>query len=146
MLNIPYLNAVGTLQYLATTTRPDISFTVGVLARFNKNPGIQHWKAVQHLFRYLKGSLDYKLVYSPTESSQLFIAYTDADHGGNPDNGRSTGGYAIIIGDAAVSWSSRLQSVVSLSTTQWVQGSIFDGKIFNKNTKKNRQYLMYILW
>ena len=118
MANLPYLNAVGTLQYLATTTRPDISFTVGVLARFNSNPGIQHWKAVQHLFRYLKGSLDYKLVYGPTNSPQLFITYSDADHGGNPDNGRSTGGYAVIIGGAAVSWSSRLQSVVSLSTTE----------------------------
>jgi hypothetical protein len=118
MENIPYLNAVGTLQYLATSTRPDISFAVGVLARFNKNPGIEHWKAVKHLFRYLKGSLDYKLVYSPTASSELFLTYTDADHGGNPDNGRSTGGYAVIIGGGAVSWSSRLQPVVSLSTTE----------------------------
>jgi hypothetical protein len=119
---IPYLSAVGTLQYLATTTRPDISFAVGVLARFNTNPGLQHWNAVKHLLRYLKGSIDYKLVYSstvaPTLSSQLFTTYTDADHGGNPDNGRSTGGYAVIIGGGAVSWSSRLQSVVSLSTTE----------------------------
>jgi hypothetical protein len=118
MQDVPYLSAVGTLQYLATSTRPDISFAVGVLARFNKNPGIEHWKAVKHLFRYLKGSLDHKLVYGPTDSSQLFTTYTDADHGGNPDNGRSTGGYAIIIGGGAVSWSSRLQPVVSLSTTE----------------------------
>ena len=118
MENIPYLNAVGTLQYLATSTRPDISYAVGVLARFNKNPGIEHWKAVKHLFRYLKGSLDYKLVYGPSDYPALFTTYTDADHGGNPDNGRSTGGYAIIIGGGAVSWSSRLQSVVSLSTTE----------------------------
>ena len=118
MENIPYLNAVGTLQYLATSTRPDIFYAVGVLARFNKNPGIDHWKAVKHLFRYLKGSLDYKLVYGPSDSPQLFTTYTDADHGGNPDNGRSTGGYAIIMGGGAVSWSSRLQPVVSLSTTE----------------------------
>ena len=118
MEKIPYLSAVGTLQYLATSTRPDISFTVGVLARFNSNPGIQHWNAVKHLFCYLKGTLDYKLVYGPTDSSQLFITYTDADHGGNPDNGRSTGGYAVVIGGGAVSWSSRLQPVVTLSTTE----------------------------
>jgi len=54
MQDIPYLSAVGTLQYLATSTRPDISYAVGILARFNKNPGIEHWKAVKHLFRYLK--------------------------------------------------------------------------------------------
>jgi hypothetical protein len=50
MDKIPYLSAVGTLQYLATSTCPDISFTVGVLAQFNSNPGIQHWNAVKHLF------------------------------------------------------------------------------------------------
>ena len=118
MQNIPYLNAVGTLQYLATSTHPDISFAVGVLARFNKNPGIKHWKVVKHLFHYFKGSLDYKLVYGPTDSSQLFTTYTNADHGGNPDNGRSTGGYAILIGGGAVRWSSCLQPIVSLSTTE----------------------------
>ena len=64
---IPYLSAVGTLQYLATSTCPDISFTVGVLACFNSNPGIQHWNAFKHLFYYLKGTLDYKLVYGPTD-------------------------------------------------------------------------------
>ena len=118
MEKVPYLSAVGTLQYLATTTCPDISYTVCILAHFNCNPGLEHWKAVKHLFHYLKGSLDYKLVYSPIDSSELFITYTDADHGGNPDNGCSTGGYAIIMGGAAVSWSSRLQPVVSLSTTE----------------------------
>ena len=48
----------------------------------------------------------------------MFTTYTDADHGGNPDNGRSTGGYAIIMAGGAVSWSSPLQPVVSLSTTE----------------------------
>jgi hypothetical protein len=50
MDKIPYLSDVGTLQYLATSTCPDIFFTVGVLAWFNSNPGIQHWNAVKHLF------------------------------------------------------------------------------------------------
>ena len=118
MDKIPYLSAVGTLQYPATSTHPDISFTVGVLACFNSNPGIQHWNAVKHFFHYLKGTLDYKLAYRPTDSSQLFITYTDADHGENPDNGCSTGGYAVVIGGGAVSWSSQLQPVVTLSTTE----------------------------
>ena len=76
MDKIPYLSAVGTLQYLATLTRPDISFTVGVLARFKSNPGIQHWNTVKHLFCYLKGTLDYKLVYVPTDFSQLILMLT----------------------------------------------------------------------
>lgn len=120
MRSIPYINAVGALAYLAIATRPDIAYTVGVLARFSQNPGLQHWKAVKHLFRYLKGTLDYKLTYSPSPSpsSELFLTYTDADHAGNPDTGRSTSGYLVKMGTGAISWQSRLQSIVALSTTE----------------------------
>jgi hypothetical protein len=133
MKDIPYINAVGALSYLAIATRPDISYTVGVLARFTKNPGMQHWKAVKHLFRYLKGTLDYKLTYSPSPSGELFTTsfshspsspkelfttFSDADHAGNPDNGRSTSGYLVKVGTGAISWRSRLQTLVALSTTE----------------------------
>jgi len=119
MHSVPYLQAVGALMYLAVATRPDISYTVGVLARFSKNPGPLHWKAVKHLFRYLKGTMDYKLTYiGSTPPSELFTTYTDADHAGNPDNGRSTSGYVVKMGNGAISWSSRLQGIVALSTTE----------------------------
>ena len=119
MRSVPYLQAVGALMYLAVATHPDISYTVGVLARFNKNPGPLHWKAVKHLFRYLRGTLDYKLTYSgSTPLPELFTTYTDADHAGNPDNGRSTSGYVVKMGNGAISWSSRLQGIVALSTTE----------------------------
>ena len=118
MKSVPYINAVGSLMYLAITSRPDIAYSVGVLARFNSNPGPLHWKAVKHLLRYCKGTMDIKLVYGPSNSSESFTSYSDADHGGNPDNGRSTGGYLLKIGSGAVSWSSKLQSLVALSTTE----------------------------
>jgi len=118
MESVPYIQAVGALMYLAVATRPDIAFAVGVLARFNKNPGLLHWKAVKHLFRYLKGTLDYKLTYGPSSSPELFTTYTDADHAGNPDNGRSTSRYLVKMGTGAISWSSKLQSIVALSTTE----------------------------
>jgi hypothetical protein len=118
MEGVPYINAVGALNYLAIATRPDISYTVGVLARFTNNPGMQHWKAVKHLFRYLKGTLDYKLTYSPSPSTELFTTFSDADHAGNPDNGRSTSGYLVKVGTGAISWRSRLQTLVALSTTE----------------------------
>jgi hypothetical protein len=118
MKSVPYLQAVGALMYLATATRPDIAYAVGVLARFNKDPGLLHWKAVKHLFRYLKGTLDYKLTYGPTQSPELFTTYSDADHAGNPDNGRSTSGYVVKIGTGAISWASKLQTIVALSTTE----------------------------
>ena len=61
---------------LATSTRPDISYAVGVLACFNKNPGIDHWKAVKHLFRYLKGSCyDFLSFFiSPNVSSHYAVS------------------------------------------------------------------------
>ncbi|TFY71470.1 hypothetical protein EVG20_g1549 [Dentipellis fragilis] len=115
----PYRAAVGALQYLATATRCDIAHSVGVLARFGHNPGIEHWKALKHLLRYLKGTLDYKLTYHPDPSgSHLFTAFCDADHGGDLDNGRSTSGFMIRMGTAAISWASRLQTIVALSTTE----------------------------
>ncbi|KAJ2982478.1 hypothetical protein NUW54_g10750 [Trametes sanguinea] len=69
-------------------------------AHFSKSPGMAHWKAVKHLFRYIKGTLDYKLTYSPSSSDELFTSYTDADHAGCPDTGRSTSGYVIKMGTA----------------------------------------------
>lgn len=120
MRDIPYVNAVGSLAYLAVATRPDLAYAVGVLARFSSNPGMQHWKACKHVFRYLKGTIDQRLIYGPVkkESPELFEAFSDADHAGNPDSGRSTTGMVITMGTGAVSWSSRLQSIVALSTTE----------------------------
>ena len=120
MKNIPYINAVGSLLYLALLTRPDIAFATGVLARFNSNPGMAHWNAVKHLFRYLKGTVDLKLAYGPDPSleNDRFITFCDADHGGNKDNGKSTSGYMVKLGSGVVCWSSKLQQIVTLSTTE----------------------------
>jgi hypothetical protein len=118
MCQLPYISIVGSLMYLAVTTRPDIAYSAGVLARFNSNPGLQHWQAVKHVLRYLKGTMDYKLVYQPSDSPEPFITYSDSDHGGNPDNGKSTGGFVVKIGTGAVSWSSKLQALIALSTTK----------------------------
>ena len=119
MRGVPYLSAVGSLMYLAMCTRPDIAYTVGVLARFGSSPGVAHWKAVKHLFRYLQGTLDLKLTYRPDASCDApFTTYTDADHGGDKDTGRSTGGYIVKVGTGAVSWSSKQQAIVTLSTTE----------------------------
>jgi hypothetical protein len=108
------------VSYLAIATRPDISYAVSVLARFSQNPGLPHWAALKRLLRYIKGTLDYCIHYAPdlAGKGELFTAYCDADHGGNPDNGRSTSGYVIKMGTGAISWSSKLQPFVTLSTTE----------------------------
>jgi hypothetical protein len=59
MKGVPYINAVGALMFLAVSTRPDIAYAVGVLCRFMANPGMAHWRAVKHLFQYIKGVKGY---------------------------------------------------------------------------------------
>lgn len=123
MKNVPYMNAVGALMYLAIGTRPDIAYSVGKLAQFNSNPGVAHWKAVKHLFRYLKGTLDLRLTYRADSSdialpNTTFTAYSDSDYAGCLDTRRSTSGYALKMGTGAVSWSSKKQSIIALSSTE----------------------------
>lgn len=118
MLTVPYLSAVGALMYLGLTSHPDISNAVGILSRFSANPGPTHWKAVKHLFRYLQGTKDLKLVYGPDSTGELFSTYTDAAHGDVKENGRSTSGYLVKFGTAAVSWNSKVQPFVALSTAE----------------------------
>ncbi|KAG8955677.1 hypothetical protein FRC04_007668 [Tulasnella sp. 424] len=123
MARVPYINAVGALMYLAVATRPDISYTVAKLAQFNTCPGTAHWKAVKHLFRYLKHTIDLKLTYKPIEgdnqiSGEVFRTYSDADHAGCLDTRRSTSGYFLKMGTGAVSWSSKKQTSVAWSSTE----------------------------
>ena len=114
----PYRELIGKLLYLAIATRPDIAYVVGVLCRFVENPGLAHWYAAKRVLRYLRGTTGMKLVYSRSSAPDLFTTYSDADLSGNPDNSRSTGGFAVCIGNGAVQWGSRLQPHVSLSSTE----------------------------
>jgi hypothetical protein len=73
---------------------------------------------VKHLLRYLQGTIDLALTFAPDHSTESFQTWTDADHGGNPDNGRSTSGFLTKVGTGAISWASKLQNIVTLSTTE----------------------------
>ena len=63
MENIPYASVVGSLMYAQTCTRPDVSFVVGMLGRYQSNPGLDHWKAAKKVLRYLQGTKDHMLTY-----------------------------------------------------------------------------------
>ena len=116
MKNIPYSSAVGSLMYAMVCTRPDIAQAVGVVSRFMSNPGKQHWDAVKWILRYLKGTSDFTLCFGDKDTT--IRGYTDSDMAGNLDNRRSTTGYVFTFAGAAISWASKLQQVVSLSTTE----------------------------
>ena len=97
---------------------PNIAYAVSHLAHFNSNLGLTHWAAVKHLLRYLQGTIDLALTFAPDPSTKLFQTWTDANHGGNLDNGRSTSGFITKVGTGAISWASKLQNFVTLSTTE----------------------------
>ena len=116
MVVIPYSSAVGSLMYAMVCTRPDIAHTVGVVSRFLSNPGKQHWEAVKWIFRYLRRTS--KLCLSFGRGKLVLEGYTDADMAGDLDGRKSTSGYLFTFAGGAVSWQSKLQKCVALSTTE----------------------------
>lgn len=117
MRNIPYKEALGSLIYFYQATRPDIDCAISILSSFAENPGKPHWNAVKRVLRYLKGTKDYKLKFSDSGKLEL-IGYCDADWAGELDTRRSTSGYVFLFGNGAVSWCSKKQLTISLSSTE----------------------------
>jgi len=89
---------------------------VGVVSRFLNNPGKQHWKAVKWILRYLKGTSHYCLCFGHDET--MLEGFIDADMAGDMDTRKSTTGYLYTFAGATVSWVSRPQRIVALSTTE----------------------------
>ena len=116
MARVPYANAVGSLMYAMMCTRPDICYAVGLVSRFQSNPGLAHWKAVKRILRYLKGTADYVLCYQG--SDLRMIGYSDADWGSDLDERKSTSGYAFLLNNGAITWSSKKQPCIALSTME----------------------------
>ncbi|KAM6576773.1 hypothetical protein CsatB_028610 [Cannabis sativa] len=112
---VPYLSAIGALMYLANCTRPDIAFSVNLLARFSSAPTYRHWKGIKHILRYLQGTIDKGLFYSNNCGSQL-IGYADAGYLSDPHKARSQTGYLFTCGDTAISWRSTKQTLVATSS------------------------------
>ena len=114
--NLTYMEIVGSLIHLSNLTRPDISFAVNYQARFMQKPSEADLIAVKRIMRYLKGTAAYGLNYCSTGST--LVGYSDADWAGDKDSRRSTSGYAFQLGKNLISWSSKKQSTVALSSSE----------------------------
>ena len=113
----PYRSILGSIMWGQLATRPDLSFSVSLLARFQANPGINHWRALMHVMGYIKNTIDYGLTYL-CDSDICPTAFVDTDYGGCRDTRRSTSGYVFIMAGGAVTWSSKRQATVALSTVK----------------------------
>ena len=117
---VPYSELVGSLNWLATRTRPDIANSVGSLCRFISNPGRQHWTAAQRVLRYLAGSSEQgiKFARSSQDKQAGLVAFSDADWAGDPDTRRSTTGFFCTLFECPISWKSKLQPSTALSSVE----------------------------
>lgn len=124
MADKPYRPLLGSIMWGQACTRPDLSFAVNFLARFQNNPGVPHWRALTHVVRYIKGTLDYRIVYKAehanagTGGGLKPYGYCDADYGGCMQSRRSTSGYVFLQAGGATSWSAKRQASVSLSSME----------------------------
>ncbi|KAL9371604.1 hypothetical protein Peur_036744 [Populus x canadensis] len=92
-------------------------YAVSLISRYMENPKEIHLLAAKRIFRYLQGTADFGLLYKKGEHSDL-MGFTDSDYAGDQDDRKSTSGYVFMLGTGAVSWSSKKQPIVTLSTTE----------------------------
>ncbi|GKB26309.1 retrovirus-related pol polyprotein from transposon TNT 1-94, partial [Tanacetum coccineum] len=116
MSRVPYASVVGSLMFVIICTRPDIAHAVGVVSWYMAEPGREHWEAVKRILRYVKGTSDVALCFG--DSYLIVTGYVDSDYAGDLDGSKSTTGYVFTLFGGTVSWVSKLQSVVAMSTTE----------------------------
>jgi hypothetical protein len=113
MFRVPYSSTVGNLMYVMVCTRPDIAHAVGVVRRYMKNPGKEHWEAVNWILKYLRGTTTHALCFGGSDT--FLQGYVDSDMASDKGSRRSTTGYVFTIGGTIVSCILKLQKVVALS-------------------------------
>jgi hypothetical protein len=117
MKQIPYASVVGSLMYAQVCTRPDITFVVGMLGRYQTNPGMDHWKAAKKVLRYLQGTKNYMLTFRKSDNLEV-IGYSVSDFSGCVDSKKSTSYYIFMLAAGLISWKSAKQSITASSTMQ----------------------------
>ena len=112
-----YQSIIGSIMYAMLGTRPDIAFAVTRLAKFAANPSKEHMRLAYYILRYMQGTKGYALCYDGSSNSGL-IAYSDSDWAEDRDDRHSTSGFVFMMANCVVSWVSRRQPTVSLSSTE----------------------------
>jgi transposase InsO family protein len=112
-----FRQAVGSLNYLAVGTRPDISQATHHVATKMTNPSVGNWNEVLRIMRYLKGTSELKLTYKCNLKSEGLTGYSDASYA-TPPSRKSTSGFVFLLNEGAITWRSRRQHVIALSTTE----------------------------
>ena len=114
-----YQAAIGLLICASIGTRLDISYAVGILSQFMSKTGEKHWQSIKGILRYIKGILSHCLEFVSTKGNKVDLsAYADADWAGDRATRKSTSDYAFIIGNLCITWRSKHQSIIALSSIE----------------------------
>jgi hypothetical protein len=115
-----YQTIVGSLMYVALATGPDISFAVTALCRYNSHPFISHLTAANRVLQYPKSTTDFRLHFSSssTGSNDQLTGYTDSDWANDSADRKSQRGQVFLLSNGAVSWQSRKQDLIGMSTLE----------------------------
>jgi len=114
----PYKSILGQVLFIMITCRPDIATAVSKCGQFAQNPGIEHWKALLQIVAYLNSTKDMCFKLGGITKEIILNAYSDSDWGGDLDKRRSRTGFVIRLNDSPVTWMSKLQTSIALSSTE----------------------------
>lgn len=117
-LNINYCSAVWLLNHLSQYTRPDISFAVSSLARFNTKPSMTHWTEVRKVWKYLKTTRNLKLTIKFDSSQDMICGYSNSTWGDDPVFQKSQTGYIVLHYGSPIVWNSSRQRNITYSSTE----------------------------
>jgi hypothetical protein len=91
-----YKSVVGSLRYLVNT-RPDLAYSVGIVSCYIEAPTAEHWAAVKHILRYIRGTTNFGVVYLKKKGKVKILGYSDSEMAGDVDDGKSTSGVAYFL-------------------------------------------------
>ncbi|XP_039307881.1 secreted RxLR effector protein 161-like [Solenopsis invicta] len=115
----PFKELIGCLMYLMNTSRPDLSLSVNKLSRFQRCPTESLWKGVKRILRYLQSTVDLALLYPKNSKlKEQLVGFADADWAGDTFDRKSTSGFMVKLFGATVTWTTRKQNTVALSSTE----------------------------
>src|SRR6266851_9956828 len=114
-----YQHALSALMYPMLGTHPDLGYAIAALGHHTANPGPDHQHTLERVFRYLQVTSDHRLVLGHgTSGDSTLLGYADADWARDVNNHKSTLGYMFKLGGGAISWSSKKQAAITLSSTE----------------------------
>ena len=116
MSRIPYASAVGSIMYAMTCTRPDVAYSLGVVSRYQSDPGEAHWRVVKTILKYLRNTRDQWLIYE--DSDLKLVGYTDSSFQSDRDDSKSVSGFVFTLNGGAICWKSSKQATVADSVCE----------------------------